>query len=120
MGYYTKYELTITGQSDQWVEGRDAHGKVHRVNLGPVDYSKIRRELTEITGYSDPFGDSIKWYDHDDHMREISRRYPDLLFTLEGVGEEAGDMWCKYYQKGLCQHELARIEYGKFDPAKLK
>lgn len=119
MGYYTKYELTITGEGERWVTGTDKEGNKIEVNIG-FDYDEIERELVELSGYSSLFDDSVKWYDHDANMREISKRYPALLFTLEGVGEEAGDMWCKYYQAGKCQHELARIEFGKFDPAKLK
>lgn len=120
MGYYTTYELSIEGKGENWVHGVDESGKTVRVNIG-YDHEAIEREIVEQSGYSSLFdGEAIKWYDHDDEMKQISKKYPDLVFTLVGVGEESGDMWCKYYQAGKCQHEPARIEYGKFDPAKLK
>ena len=120
MGYYTTYELSIEGKGENWVHGVDESGKTVRVNIG-YDHEAIEREIVEQSGYSSLFdGEAIKWYDHDSEMRTVSAKYPDLLFTLVGVGEESGDMWCKYYQAGKCQHELARIEYGKFDPALLK
>jgi hypothetical protein len=120
MGYYTTYELDIQGQAANWVQGVDEQGNSVRVNIG-YDHAAIEREIVAQSGYSSLFeGESVKWYDHDEEMKAVSKKYPDLLFTLTGVGEESGDMWCKYYQAGKCQHELARIEYGKFDPAKLK
>ena len=118
MGYYTNYELTIQGTGERWVTGVDAQLNKVRVNIG-VDHDEVKKELVEIVGYN-PFEDSCKWYDNDVNMREISRRYPDLLFVLTGQGEEPNDMWRCYHKAGKRQREQAKVEYGAFDPALLK
>lgn len=41
-----------------------------------------------------------KWYDNDDDMLELSRKFPDTIFKLHGNGEEAGDVWDSYYKNG--------------------
>jgi hypothetical protein len=61
-----------------------------------------------------------KWYEHEEHLREFSRRHPGLLLTLSGNGEENEDIWKKYFRDGLCQEERAQMVIGEFDPAKLK
>ena len=119
MGYYTRFELDITGTGDRWVTGVDAKGEKVKVNIG-IDHGEVQQEICDLSGYTDPFDtDTHKWYDHDEHMRSVSKKYPDLLFTLSGEGEESGDLWVKYYKGGKCQVELAKIEYGKFDTTKL-
>jgi len=120
MGYCTKFEIEIEGEGDHWVTGVDRDGNRVEVNIG-IDHDVVLQEIKDLSGYDDPFDSDIyKWYDHDEHMREISARYPTLLFTLHGEGEECGDLWCAYYQGGKCQRELAKIEYGRFNPVYLK
>jgi len=120
MGYYTKFDLEISGTGERWVTGVDAKGEKIKVNIG-IDKDEVTRELVDLSGYDSLFDDDThKWYEYDENMLEISRRYPDLLFILSGEGEESGDLWRNYYKNGKCQRELAKIEYGKFDPALLK
>jgi hypothetical protein len=120
MGYYTRFELEITGTGERWVTGVDAMGQKVQVNIG-LDHNEIEREIVELSGYSSLFdGNTHKWYDHAEHMTAISKKYPDLLFTLNGAGEETGDFWRDYYKGGKRQHEEGKIAYGEFDPAKLK
>ena len=120
MGYYTKFELEISGTGERWVTGVNVKGEKIRVNIG-IDHDEVIRELVDLSGYEHLFdGDTHKWYEYDENMREISQKYPNLLFTLSGEGEESGDRWRAYYKAGKCQRELAKIEYGKFDPALLK
>jgi hypothetical protein len=59
------------------------------------------------------------WYDHEADLIALSRRFPWLLFTLEGDGERQGDQWKKYFLGGAVQVERAEIKIGDFDPAKL-
>lgn len=71
MGYYTRYD----------------------VSLEPENASALA-EVVEACGVMSAAGDSsdsTKWYDHEKEMIEISKRYPNVLFTLHGEGEEAGD-----------------------------
>lgn len=64
--------------------------------------------------------ESCKWYDHEDELRTFSKKYPNWLFTLDGKGEEAGDLWKKYFLNGKVQLAKAKIVFDEFQPSKLK
>lgn len=101
MSYYTNYTLSTTS----WNEDRE----------------EIEETLNEISGYSIKFGwnDSCKWYDHEKHMKELSKIYADITFLLEGEGEESGDIWRKYFKNGKMQACKAEIVFPAFDESKL-
>ena len=109
MGYYTQFKLETSDESEMHTCETCGHESF-------VDHGK---NIAELTGYHYLFDDSIKWYDHEKHMLEYSKRYPTVLFTLSGEGEEAVDIWIKYFQNGKSQIEQAKIQVGSFDPSKL-
>jgi hypothetical protein len=100
MGYYTSHKLEI-------IEGND----------NVTDY---KAEIAEISGYSDPFDDNIKWYSHQKDMREYSKRHPKTVFELTGTGEEPDDMWIEYYLNGKMQRTVAKIIFDDYDQNKLE
>lgn len=93
MGYYTRYELEIHADGKKYIDISDAQEKIKNI----VDY--------------DPFQDSCKWYDHEHDMKALSKEYPDTIFTLVGEGEEAGDLWKKYFKNGKVQVCKAVVTY---------
>ena len=95
MGYYTKYELSY-------------------------DIGKVVESVEDITGYVEHyFTTGCKFYKHEEVLKTFSLEYPDVLFTLEGVGEEAGDQWVKYFKNGKIQVSKAIITFEQFDEGKL-
>ncbi len=70
MGYLTKYALET--------EPADA-----------VTQLKAQVVLQEVTNENYFIGEEFedKWYDHQDHMLEISKKCPNIRFTLTGYGE---------------------------------
>lgn len=60
-----------------------------------------------------------KWYDHDTHLLAMSSVFPELVFRLEGRGEEDDDIWVKYYHDGKVQVAHATIQFEQYNPAKL-
>ena len=102
MGYYTQYQLAWEPH-DQEVE--------------------IFLEANEEAYYGiTPEGESAdeaKWYDHEKNMRALSKKFPHILFTLSGEGEEAGDVWKKYFKDGKMQATKAVIVLDDFNPTKL-
>jgi hypothetical protein len=53
-------------------------------------------------------------------MRAFSKIYPNTLFKLKGEGEEAGDVWIKYFKNGKMQSCPAKITFEEYDENKLK
>lgn len=101
MGYYTRYALKCS------------------------DKALIKELIKENENAACAFSASgspceeIKWYEHEEELREFSKRYPDVLFTLKGEGEEQGDLWIKYFQNGKMQLAAAKIAFARFDKKKL-
>lgn len=62
----------------------------------------------------------VKWYRWKDDMRDISKRYPDRLFQLDGQGEESDDLWRAFFKNGKSQICKARIVFDDFNEADLK
>ena len=98
MGYYTVYELA---SSDNDI------------------MEEVKEKIVKMYGRS-PFEDECKWYEHDEHMLEISKQYPNVVFELYGEGEEAGDLWKKYYKNGKRQYCPAEVSFPEFDESKLE
>lgn len=99
MGYYTWYRIEITPDSEEVRAFIDA--------------------AANLSYALDEDGDSCKWYNHEDDMLRLSREFPDILFELHGEGEEAGDLWRKYFKNGKVQRCPAIITYDAFDESKL-
>ncbi|WP_010495024.1 hypothetical protein [Paenibacillus elgii] len=100
MGYYTRYEIEIAPDSNE-----------------------VRQAIEDDDTLAYAIGrcsDECKWYDHESDMRAFSERFPDVLFTLSGEGEDNGDLWRKYFRNGKMQHCPAQITYEPFDESKLR
>lgn len=118
MGYYTDYTLTAsicTVSKDSYTVANVPHitavsleDEIEKMNVfdsgGDLDY-----------GYYA----NAKWYDWEEDMCLLSKRFPEILFCLHGDGEESDDLWDAYFLDGKCQHCPAVITYDDFDPAKL-
>ena len=107
MGYYTDYRIEHDGSA----------------NLTP----EVCTQLERITGYSfEEESDNelcnyhAKWYEHEEQMKELSKLHPEVLFTVEGNGEEAGDHWRRYYKYGKVQVAQAEITFPPFDESQLE
>lgn len=98
MGYYTRFEI-----------------KADKESLLPEDW----QEKIDVNYNGGQFQDSVKWYNWKDDMKAFSKKYPTVLFTLKGEGEESGDIWVAYFLNGKMQHSKAKIVYEKFDKNKL-
>jgi hypothetical protein len=103
MGYYTSFSLEI-------IEGDD-HIK---------DWEQEISDSTLYEGSNLFSGEQFGWYDCDADMLSFSTLYPNVLFSVTGIGEESGDMWRAYYKNGKMQRCQAVITYDEYDPAKLR
>ena len=104
MGYYTAYNLVIQNGDDSLIE-------------------TFRKENENANYALNEDGDTLeycKWYNHEEDLKNFSAKYPEVVFILEGDGEESGDMWKKYFQNGKCQTANAHITFEEFNPDKLR
>lgn len=109
MGYYTNYTLTTT--PDNFTE--EMKNKLMEIN---PDYFEREEWVEELLN-----GDmNSKWYSNEEDILELSKFFPDILFELEGEGEDNEDMWKKYFKNGKSQYAKAKIIFEDFDESKLK
>ena len=102
MGYYTRYTLEVDSCPDELYE------------IFENDYYGLK------SAYFEKFRETLKWYRHEEEMKELSNKFPDILFTLSGEGEDQGDLWRKYFKNGKMQKVDGIISYENFDEGKLK
>lgn len=106
MGYYTRYDLKVDSQDEKLWEFLENDETAS--NYGSL--------ISFVNGQSD----SCKWYDHEEEMKDVSKKFPDVLFTLEGEGEESDDIWKKYFKNGKMQSCYAKITFDEYDESKLE
>lgn len=107
MGYYTYHSLTIEPDDDDLLR---------QIITSESEESEIRYALEDDGRTSQ----STKWYCHDNDMRKLSQKWPNVTFHLHGEGEENDDIWTATYRDGLCHHRRAQITIEDFDPQKLE
>jgi hypothetical protein len=139
MGYYTQYTIDwAVKDEDNLEEVNNALSQIEEMGLS--EFVEVVPKVTSLRDAVEDFMNSeesspsygqsiyslceyageIKWYEHDKEMLAASRKFPSVLFTLSGEGEESGDFWRRYYKNGKCQEARAQIVYAEFDEGKLK
>ena len=131
MGYYTYFNLSVADSIENAKLGIDTVPSEVQREMAKTLYTEVldwysdeykNKIIKDLDYEMDPLnyefcGDSIKWYDHDDDMLELSRRYPNYYFILDGSGEERGDDWIAYYHNG--KHQLCRAQITYDAPSTL-
>lgn len=122
MGYYTSFNLTVTKREGPFVEEIKRETELEIAKklceisewFYPDDFNenieKSDYPLAELIGF-----DTIKWYDHYDEMRALSKEFPLLYFELEGIGEDRDDIWREYFHNGESMHSDAMIFFESPD-----
>lgn len=123
MGYYTYYTMDMDEKGERAKEILQYMIKEFKENDMFYPFEDCVEEWLdkEITTNVDlkPY-DTAKWYDHEEDMAELSRTFPEVLFTLYGDGEESEDMWYKYFKGGKMQKCYAKIVFDDYDESKLE
>lgn len=110
MGHYTTYKGKVEGTGpimDKFMD--DAHSGDA---FGDSNWSFPLLDFTEE--YIND-GESMTWYEHEIHVLGVTMKYPNLLFTLEGEGEETGDIWKKYFRNGKMVEVRAVVTFPEVD-----
>lgn len=99
MGYYTDYRLdvcTATKFGDSFTTANC---------ISPLIETQLEDEIEKLDVFEGGDCDSgwygnAKWYDWEEDMLLLSKRFPEIMFTLGGIGEEFGDIWEAYFYDG--------------------
>lgn len=90
--------------------------KIYKYDGSDVTDDELQT-LHNIAGYEfEPFTtyarlDGAKWYDCDNNMIELSKLYPEIMWVVEGDGEESDDYWQTHYYRGKSHSVTGYIAY---------
>lgn len=118
MGYYTDFTLTVSMYKTD--------NNFYKTETIPyLTLVQLEDEIKKMNVFDDncdsysAYYANAKWYDWESDMCILSKRFPELLFYLHGVGEEIDDMWDAYFLDGKFQYCPCIITYDDFNPSKL-
>ena len=110
-GYYTDYTLCVQPYDE------------HKNNIDAIA-KLIEKEIEKIGVFvygsvSDGWYGNATWYDYHNDMTLLSKRFPNVVFYLEGKGDSYEDFWGRYYYNGMVMYGAIVIERYDFDEKKL-
>lgn len=111
MGYYTAYTLTASPYP------ADVTSTLTDTVCGLLE-TEIKKMNVFERGGDITFGHTAytTWYDWEQDLRLLSKRFPNVLFCLHGEGEQGDDLWDAYFLDGRAQMCKAVITYPDFNP----
>ncbi len=124
MGYRTNFKLTVKDDVNQALLGDNPRlHEIHEyIKNSPDDEYLSCLGLYEVDDERYFATDEPqKWYEHEEDIKKLSLHFKDIVFELEGEGEEWDDRWRKYFLNGMMQSCPATIiiRYPEFDVRKL-
>lgn len=130
MGYYTAFDMEVTKTEDAMLQilrsayigpqlSEEEQLEVARALCsedayfeGCYEEGRAKRSYSFCDQAWDYFvsGDTRKWYDHDDDMKQLSEQFPEYYFLLNGQGEDHDDQWRTVYHNGkiICHQTVRR------------
>ena len=115
MGYYTRYtvraNVLVNGGIGELLDTATANAIEKTIN---------ERYFNDTFGLNDKT-EETKWYEWENDMSIVSKKFPHILFTVEGIGEESGDIWQCFICNGQFSERFKpsmKFEYGDFDQLK--
>lgn len=114
MGYYTDFEITVTGlESEDQAEFFEF--KFNKAINYSFDTLGIAKDDQDSTKYKATFEiREAKWYSCEEDLTKLSSSFPDTTIDVEGKGEEQGDQWKARFRNGEFERVNAQITYPDF------
>ena len=107
MGYFTTFSLTAQ-QDTKEIE------LTEEMKLAFIESSKDLEE-TDVEELFDGYLNA-KWYEYESDMQDFSKKFPKILFTVDGAGENGSYIWRHYFLNGKSQRDEAQIVFEGFNP----
>ena len=122
MSYKVSFDLEMQGRNQPSIE--EVAGQLVTLVDKFDPHSDLDRELyngrvQSWVSYLEN-GGRIRWYSYKDDMLQVSRRWPDTMFILTGIGEENGDYRRAYFQNGSSHEDKGKLVFPEFHPGLLK
>ena len=113
MGYNTDYDVTIFGFSSQDEAEFFEFKEMHKESGAFHNFYRLTRPVVvdRCIEFALP---ECKWYEWDRDLKQVSKRYPHLVFEVEAVGEDFPDIWKARVQNGKSEKVKAQITYPAF------
>lgn len=100
MGYYTWYTLDIIKDPDNQEE----------------DFYKALDEKTGLLhDFETYYGTEAKWSNWESDMKELSKKFPKMMFRIDGTGEEQFDVWDCHFCNGISYYRKIQTYWEPFD-----
>lgn len=120
--YY--FTLKITGMKNtvsvfKFLKIVSGKGYFHLFEKKVLDLEKDLNRIKEENEINIDSGQERYWYNYENEMKELSKKFPEALFKLHGEGEENGDIWDKYFKNGKMQVCKAAMTIPPYDESKL-
>jgi len=93
MGYYTRYKGSYSGEGFDLAKFEDdIEYRSDEIIWSDYDF--------DLDWWIEDDGESVKWYAWKEDVEALSLQYPNVLFMIEGDGEEQGDQWKSFTRNG--------------------
>ena len=88
MGYFTTFAVTAQENGKE----------IDFSDIMKHELAKITQEIdsTDIDELADGCFNS-KWYSYDSDVKLLSEKFPNIVFTVDGQGEDSDDFWKHYF-----------------------
>ncbi len=123
MGHYSQFNLELSFDS-----GNTFSSISELLENNTIDDSFVKKltsnfEKINPNEYVEELflsGMNSKWYDNEENMIALSKKYKDIVFKLIAEGEDPGDISESYFSNGKSQVCHAEIVIPPFDKSKLE
>ena len=113
MGYYTTYKLSVKDLYNN-------HEYEKQVEHELVKHFKFLDKELEVY--------DVKWYQHEEELKQFTTEYLNILLTVTGIGEEhyfedtklIADIWIKYFLNGKSYVDELDYKFPEFNSDKLR
>lgn len=102
MGYYTRFNLNIEPVKGSIIT------EEQRKQLS-IDFANLLGEREAFKDLTSGWCPEWKWYGYHEDMMQLATHFPNILFTLEGDGEDREDWWIEQYCGDIYQRSEAEV-----------